>query len=154
VIHPSTDPVEDADGARRIQLAHEALREMEARLPAGADIKIAVECLPRTNLCHDSAEAVEFIQPLGERFGICLDVNHTNFREDPVQAVRAYARHTITTHIADNDGVHEKHWMPGDGVIPWKPRYAALIAAGYTGPILYETGQAEGESTEHVVVDW
>lgn len=146
ILHPSTDVVPDAEREQRWHLAQEAIQALDARLPAGGGYRVAIECLPRTNFCHDAPETAEFMKPFGPRFGLCLDVNHTNFREDPVAALAVYGPMTITTHISDNDGVNEKHWMPGDGVIPWDAWYPALLTTGYAGPIIFETGQPEGQT--------
>lgn len=154
VIHPSCEPVEEDDAHRRQRwgFATETLLALKDRMPPDADIRIAIECLPRTNLCRESAESIAFLEALDDPvFGICLDVNHTNFREDPVEVARKCAPHVVTTHVSDNDGEHERHWLPGLGVIPMREWIGALREGGYTGPLIYETSHPGGETPEETV---
>jgi len=44
----------------------------------------------------------------------------------------------FTLHISDYDGVDERHWLPGQGVIDWRAFVAALKDINYTGPFNYE----------------
>ena len=107
----------------------------------GDGVVVAVECLPRTCLCHTAEESLRLLDGLDERlFGVCLDVNHSNLREDVVRAARAYGRRIASTHISDNDGLDERHWLPGKGIIPWRDWVAALAGGGYRGPLIYEVG--------------
>lgn len=78
--------------------------------------------------------------------GVCLDVNHSNLGENPVEALGRYGARILTTHISDNDGIQERHWMPGRGVIAWKEWGEAMLAHGYAGPIIYETSQEPDEA--------
>ena len=70
---------------------------------------------------------------------MCFDVNHL-LRESHETFMRRAADQVITTHLSDYDGVDERHWLPGMGVVPWKLIYDGLLAAGYTGPFLFELG--------------
>ena len=44
----------------------------------------------------------------------------------------------ITLHISDNDGIDERHWMPGQGVIVWQQWAQILVTMGYAFPFIYE----------------
>jgi len=44
----------------------------------------------------------------------------------------------LTLHLSDYDGIDEKHWMPGEGVIDWQAFMLALQEIDYTGPFNYE----------------
>ena len=72
-------------------------------------------------------------------FGLCLDVNHMMgaHRELP-RIVEGLGGDLVNLHLSDYDGVDEKHWMPGEGVIDWKGFVAALRRIGYAGPYNYE----------------
>ena len=50
------------------------------------------------------------------------------------------ATNVATTHLSDYDGVDERHWLPGQGVVPWKQVFLGLQKAGYRGPYLFELG--------------
>jgi sugar phosphate isomerase/epimerase len=49
--------------------------------------------------------------------------------------------HVVTLHVSDYDGVDERHWMAGDGIIHWKAVVTALRQANYQGPFLFEAGK-------------
>ena len=40
----------------------------------------------------------------------------------------------MTLHVSDFDGVDERHWMPGKGIVDWNDVIAALVEVGYEGP--------------------
>jgi len=44
----------------------------------------------------------------------------------------------LTLHVSDYDGIEEKHWLPGLGVIDWLEFLNALREAGYQGAFIYE----------------
>ena len=141
VVHPSSEPIEDAERLRRIETSLASLESLGPRVPTDASVKIAIENLPRTCLVNNSREALAFMDRLDNSlFGICQDVNHANCQEDLLEATRAYAKHVCTLHVSDNDGVDERHWLPGRGVIPWREWARVLLDAGFTGPWMYETG--------------
>ncbi|MFH1708476.1 MAG: sugar phosphate isomerase/epimerase family protein [Planctomycetota bacterium] len=139
VIHPSAEPVTDTERNARLDRCLESLKRLATGLPAGGRVRPAVELLPRSCLLHTSTEMNAMLDRLADpRFGVCLDVNHANLREDLVTATRALGRRIITTHISDNDGIDERHWMPGLGAIPWREWRDALLGLGYAGCFMYE----------------
>jgi len=110
--------------------------------------------LPRTCLGHDSEEMLAILEPFDPRqVGVCLDVNHANLREDVLAATRNLAPRVVTTHISDNDGDDERHWMPGKGIIPWGPWSDTLVGAGYDGPFIYEVGWQKVGEPEHTLAE-
>jgi sugar phosphate isomerase/epimerase len=141
VVHPSAEPIDDLvrpahlDGARR---------SLEALAPLAAElgVPLAVECLPRSCLGHTAAELAGLVSGVDPAtVGVCLDVNHLNLREaDLAQAVGALGERLLTLHCSDNDGVDERHWLPGDprGVVDWDAFFRGLAAARYRGPFVYE----------------
>jgi sugar phosphate isomerase/epimerase len=141
VVHPSAEPIGDAQRAAHLAAAR---RSLAALAPVAADLgpRLAVECLPRTCLGHTAAELatlLEGVDPTG--VGVCIDVNHLNLREPgPVTAVRRLAPRLLTLHCSENDGVDERHWLPGatGGAVGWDAFAAGLQEAGYAGPFLYE----------------
>ncbi len=139
VIHPSSEPIRDDERPRRFELALASLSKLGAEVPADSGIRIGIENLPRSCLCHDSAEHNALLEALADPvFGVCLDVNHGNLREDLGAATSAYGPRLFSLHISDNDGVDERHWLPGRGVIDWPGWMRALAATGYAGPLMYE----------------
>lgn len=43
-----------------------------------------------------------------------------------------------TLHVSDYDGIDEKHWLPGQGIVNWPEVIQALIETGYDGPFMME----------------
>jgi len=159
VIHPSVGAIEDDAREERLALCRESLRkclnnlrQVQSTNPNVVPLKIAIENLTPRGLGRDSSELIGLLESLNSsQFGICMDVNHANLREDLIEATRRYGTRIVTTHISDNDGISEKHWLPGKGVIPWKEWLSALAATGYRGPLLYETSQPAGEPDRDTV---
>ncbi len=141
VVHPSAEPIADAERAARLDRARRSLEAL-SRVAAEHGVRMAVECLPRTCLGNTAAELRSIVDALdAATVGVCLDVNHLNLREPDIgAAVAALAPRLLTLHCSDNDGVDERHWLPGaaGGVIDWRAFLGALRENGYPGPFLYE----------------
>jgi sugar phosphate isomerase/epimerase len=139
VVHASAEPVADEDRPQRLSRAISSLQSLSGRCQESG-IRIAIELLPRSCLGNTADELLEIVAALDtETFGVCLDVNHLMGRYSELPAtVRQLAPHLLTLHLSDYDGVDEKHWMPGQGVIDWKAFLDALREIGYSGPFNYE----------------
>ncbi len=48
------------------------------------------------------------------------------------------APRVIQTHLSDYDGIDERHWLPGKGIVPFGLVADSLQQAGYRGPYLFE----------------
>ncbi len=146
VVHPSAEPIPDEARRTRLDASRRSLEQL-ARTARTEGVRLAVECLPRSCLGNTAAELAALVAPLDpDVIGVCIDVNHLNLREPDIAAgVAALAPRLLTLHCSDNDGLDERHWLPGDarGVIDWRAFLGALDAAGYTGPFLYEVRQLD-----------
>ena len=139
VIHASSEPIEDEERPARLDQCRDALVQLASELPASGTVRLGVECLPRTCLGRDSAEHLRLLEQVGDdRVGICLDVNHANLREDLCEATRRYGDRILSLHLSDNDGVDERHWLPGKGIIDWQGWQQALADTGFSGPLTHE----------------
>lgn len=135
VFHPSWEPVLPEERERRLELCKTTLNVL-GNMASELGIRLAVECLPRTCIGNRASE-IEYLVANHPGLGICCDVNHL-FQERPQQFIDRVGSRIVTTHISDNDGIDEKHWLPGDGVIHWREVISSLTSAGYTGPFMYE----------------
>lgn len=55
-----------------------------------------------------------------ENLGFCFDSSHHRLREqDDYQLLTTYGERMVTTHLSDNDGLLDRHWLPGLGIIDW-----------------------------------
>lgn len=153
VVHLSAEPIEAAERAECLARARDRLSEREPHARA-AGLKITPELLPRTCLGNTAEELIELLDTLDSQvFGACLDVNHLMDRFETLpQVVRHLGPRLVTLHLSDYDGVDEKHWMPGQGVIDWAAFMAALRTIEYGGPFNYESKPA-GETPEERIRD-
>lgn len=111
-------------------------------------LKLAMEYLPPkpADLGCSAAELLWLRDLIDGEVGFCLDVNHANLPEDLLAVVPKLGPSLLTTHISDNDGLEERHWLPGEGVIDWPGLIRALRAAAYPGPLLLESGNFPAET--------
>ena len=151
VLHASSEPISPEERGEHLCRCRDSLAEV-GRYAAEYDKKVAVELLPRTCLGNTAQELLELLSDLDpERFGVCLDTNHLMDRwESLPQVVARLGDRLWTTHISDYDGVDEKHWRPGQGVVRWPDLLKALCDTDYRGPFNYETGLVEGSFSERL----
>ncbi|GIP33477.1 endonuclease [Paenibacillus sp. J2TS4] len=135
ILHPSWEPIPDAERNERLQACRRSLARMAAEAER-FNLRVAVECLPRTCLGNTSEEMGELLEA-DERLGVCCDVNHL-LQEAPEQYIRKIGSRILTVHMSDNDGLDEKHGYPGEGVIRWNDVISALLECGYQGPFMFE----------------
>ena len=94
---------------------------------------------PRNERYVPSREIIEFVNNYpAHLMGICLDVNHSNLKEDLPSVVRIIRRRLASLHISDNDGKSEKHWLPGQGVIDFPGLFNALRNINFAGDFVLE----------------
>jgi sugar phosphate isomerase/epimerase len=138
VLHPSWEPIASEIREQRIQACIRSLPILTKEAKA-LGIQLALECLPRTCLGNTGAEMRRLLEASPD-LGVCVDVNHL-VQELPETFIRELGPRIITTHISDNDGLDEKHWMPGEGVIHWREVMEALADIGYRGAFMYEVAK-------------
>lgn len=141
VVHPSSEPIEEEDRGNRIRYAKKSIEEIAGKA-SGVGKAVALELLPRTCLGRSADELLQLIDQVdAEACGLCLDTNHLmgNYAQLP-EAVRKMGNRLIALHCSDYDGVDEKHWPPGQGVIDWDAFLTALLEARFVGPFHYEAG--------------
>lgn len=129
VLHPSTEPILPEKRATHFGNAQESLSALESG-------QLLVENLPRFCLANTADELLELIRPFPQ-LRICCDVNHL-LQETPQSALGKFGKLVKHLHISDNDGVNERHLLPGDGVIAWGEVIDTLEQIGYSGVFNYE----------------
>ncbi len=98
---------------------------------------LAVEDLPRTCLGNSAGE-IQALLAADDRLRVCFDTNPLLGGQKPQDFIRALGEKIVTTHFSDYDGVDEKHWLPGEGVIDWGAVMDAFDEIGYADSVLYE----------------
>ena len=128
--------VEICCGTACYLLGASQMMDLEDTLPEA--YRDRVEILPRTCLGRNSGEMLDLLSA-DPRLRACCDTNHL-LTEDLPGFIRRLGDRVETLHVSDYDGKDEKHWLPGEGVLPWPEVLAALAEVGYKGPWLYEIG--------------
>jgi len=141
VLHASERIKEDTR-EERVLRCRESLKEL-SRYMEGKGVTLAIESLPPDFMGNSSKEILRLIDGI-DHVGICFDTNHL-VPEKPEDFVRAVGNRITTVHIADFDGIEQKHWMPGRGVIDWAVVIDELLKTGYSGPFMYEVVRRDGE---------
>lgn len=142
VLHAS-ERIAESTREVRVSTCRESLMELSEYMH-GKGIALAIESLPPDFMGNSSTELLRIVEGI-DHVGICFDTNHL-VPENPEDFARAAGKKITTVHIADFDGVEQKHWMPGRGTIEWSKVIDALVKAGYSGPFMYEVVRREGET--------
>jgi sugar phosphate isomerase/epimerase len=78
--------------------------------------------------------------------GFCYDSSHDFLSvSEPGRILRRWGHLLVATHLSDNDGISDKHWIPEEGIIDWGivkdhfPKYT------YTGFLTLEVVPKTGE---------
>lgn len=144
VIHASSEPITDQERADRIRnciaslkILNETARKHKAQL--------ALECLPRTCLGNTADEILSIVNEVGNGLGVGFDSNHL-LKEKPEEFAAKTGALITTLHMSDYDGLDERHWLPGTGVINWTNVISELAKAGYKGPFMFEASRRKPSS--------
>ncbi len=135
VVHPSGEPIADAERTERMSIAMESLSTLAERAFREGAV-IAVEDLPRSCLGRDSSDILTLLSA-DDRLRVCFDTNHLLY-EDNLDFIRRVGSKIITTHVSDYDFIDEKHWLPGEGEVDFTALARELTGVGYRGAWLYE----------------
>lgn len=101
-------------------------------------LRIAIENMEAEDEIWDVDTLLSIVEELGDQTGICLDTGHLHMRHGDIPAfIRKAGDKLIATHIADNDGRSDQHFLPGFGTIDWEKAMEAFREC-YTGYLNYE----------------
>lgn len=140
VLHGCLEPVADSEREARISHCIKSVKEInEYARQRGA--RVALEDLPRSCIGNTTAEMKRIVDATGVK--ICFDVNHL-LGDSHQNFLDALDTEIITTHLSDYDGIDERHWLPGKGIVPWKLLFERLEAVNYDGPYLFELSAVDG----------
>jgi sugar phosphate isomerase/epimerase len=101
------------------------------------DIRIAIHNHgPEDKLWHSPLDVLKGIKGLDPRIGCCIDVGHTvRAGTDVVQAIREAGPRLFNLHMKDLTSFQDKESQVavGDGMMPVRKMFEALIAIKYAG---------------------
>ncbi len=116
--------------------APETLPRME-KFVKEYDIRIAIHNHgPEDKLWHSPLDVLKAVKGMDPRIGCCIDVGHTvRAGTDVVQAIREAGPRLFNLHMKDLASFQDKESQVavGDGLMPVRKMFEALIAMKYTG---------------------
>lgn len=100
--------------------------------------KLQVSATRERALCRTVEETVEIMGRLPKSIYSAIDMNHI---KEPEKLILAMGSRLKSVHIADGDGLGERHYFPcsGEGENDWTAILAALDKVNYQGPFLFES---------------
>ncbi len=145
VLHPSSEPIGDAERPQRLANAKASIRELA---PVAKEIGavLCVENLPRTCLGRVTAEMKELIADTPDVM-VTFDVNHLLI-ESHEKYFDELGDRIGNVHMSDYDRVDERHALPGNGVIDWPFVHWRLRLSGYNGIFMHEVKAAAGKPAD------
>jgi sugar phosphate isomerase/epimerase len=138
VVHlgtPATERVAAADN--QPDLARRSVEEIVER--AGREnVRVALEVIP--NPLSSAERLVHLIEEVldGVDVGICLDYGHAHLMGDLGDAIETVSGHLWTTHVHDNGGTRDDHFVPYAGSIDWDAAMMETQKIGYDGTLMFE----------------
>lgn len=138
VLHCSFEPIPDRERKRRMIQLRTSLLELAKDL-YDRNLSMALELLPRSCMGNSVMELLQILENMPACYGICLDVNHFmgQYRSIP-ESILLLGSRIYALHISNYDGIDEKHWLPGTGIIQWREVIRALCKIDYPGSFNYE----------------
>lgn len=143
IVHVTTDVAELTDemyDASR-STAIEFVGELAAKAKA-LGMRVALENLGtgRQQVRRFGVSLAELTEAFpSPEIGFCLDTGHATLTGLDMRAeIAAAGKRLISTHIASNDGLTDKHWLPNNGLVDWASTKRLLDDGGYTEHYVFE----------------
>lgn len=146
IVHPCTEAFPPEERMERLKKAVQSIDYL-TQVCTSNGMSLVVECLPRQCL-GNCIEEMQFLLSNKET-QMCYDTNHITLNT-PTEVIEALGSRITTCHLADFDGVNEKHWEPYKGVLPFNTMMRQLTELGYTGPLMFEVIDRGGDYTVSV----
>ncbi len=133
IFHPSPDNIADIDIRKKV-LIEQVLALL--KYIGDNDLQLAIENLRFTLVNQILTFLLDKIP--SEKYGLCYDSSHDNLVSNPFAILKRYGDRLLTTHIADNAGVHDDHMLPFEGSFPWDKFNKIFAEIGFKGIFLLE----------------
>lgn len=114
------------------------------RVVSSAGMRLAIEGVPYGLISNIDSflRLAEVIN--SDSLGFNLDTGHIFVqKEDLSIAIHKLGPRIFGTHVCDNDGCEDSHWIPGEGKIDWAVTLNSLKDVGYEGSLDIEVNIAE-----------
>ena len=81
-----------------------------------AGVSIAIENTRKDELVEALLEEID-----DDNLGLCYDTSHGRlYEKNAFWLLKKFPHRLKCLHISDNDGIEERHWNIGEGVVDWK----------------------------------
>ena len=143
-LHCSMEPPLEEHPSRVDQVC----RTLEELMPLAEELNFSfnVEYLPRRCVGNCPEELLAVASRFDHHHvGICMDVNHVMSRyEELPEIIGQLSPYIRAFHLSDYDGIDEKHWFPGQGIINWTAVMGAIKAMKNDPLLIFETSYQLG----------
>lgn len=79
-----------------------------------------------------------------KHLGFCYDSSHDwLYSTDKGMILNKWGHRLLSTHLADNDGELDRHWLPGEGIVDWQLIRRLLPPDDYSGAISLEVAASQ-----------
>jgi sugar phosphate isomerase/epimerase len=136
--HPGEPPYSSITLGTATEHAYRSIEEL-VRVAETVGVRIALENLSMEGRGFRPLKTMQELRAFiagfsHERVGLCLDVGHACISGlDPAEQARVGSDRLCALHIQDVDGIHDSHWIPGQGVIDWTSLGIALRDVDFDG---------------------
>lgn len=95
------------------------------------------------NIAIENTKFTHYLQPLFSAFdspslGLCYDSSHDYLGDEKGSIIRELAPFICNTHLSDNDGIIDRHWIPREGIVDWRETMHLLKEYQYQGILSLE----------------
>lgn len=108
-----------------------------------AGVSIAIENTGDVDLIDYVLSQIE-----SDHLGFCYDSSHDwLYSADKAKMLDKWGHRLLCTHLSDNDGKLDRHWLPGQGCIDWQVIGRLLPPDNYRGKISLEVTASNIQQT-------
>jgi sugar phosphate isomerase/epimerase len=108
--------------------------EKLVKVAEDSNVRIAVE-----NTMQPDLVDLIFTRIRSDYFGLCYDTSHDYlYSPQPGELLKRWGHRLMVTHLADNDGILDRHWLPGLGILNWKEIASRWPMKTYKGSLILE----------------
>lgn len=141
VLHPGNRIEDTREREKRLEKLRKSLAEI-LEFCEERGLKIALENMLPGGIGDDITELSGLVRGFNSKnLGICLDTSHARITEDLPRITRACDQDLLTTHISDNFGETDNHFVPFEGSIEWEKFLETLKEIKYEGIFMLEVRQ-------------
>lgn len=87
-----------------------------------------------------------FLRIQSDYLGLCYDTSHDFlYSPRPGELLEKWGHRLLVTHLGDNDGAMDRHWLPGSGILNWREIAGWLPMTSYDGALNLEVFSKDPE---------